>query len=219
MIEALIFDLDNCLAPAMEIGSELYEPALKAIQDANLGTLSSSALDAAIHDIWSHPFDWVADKHGFSVPMLEAGMREFAEIETQGPLFGYGDLSALDSFDMPLFLVTSGFRRLQESKVRALGIVDRFQDVFVDALDEPDTRLGKKRIIQGILDTHSYAEESIVVIGDSPHSEIKAAKELGIRSVQTLRPGVKPTPVATYRIENLGELPALLESLDLESLE
>ena len=216
MIEALIFDLDNCLAPAMEIGSELYEPALKAIQDANLGTLSSSALDAVIHDIWWHPFDWMADKHGFSVPMQEAGMREFAKIETEGPLFGYGDLSALDSFEIPLYLVTSGFRRLQESKVRALGIVDRFQAIYVDALDEPDTRIRKKGIIQEILDTHGYSKDQIVVIGDSPHSEIKAAKELGIRSAQTLRPGVEPTPNATYQIQSLRELPALLERIDLE---
>ena len=61
MIEALIFDLDNCLAPAMEIGTEPYRPALEAIEEANFGTLSSNALEAAINDIWSHPFDWVAD--------------------------------------------------------------------------------------------------------------------------------------------------------------
>jgi FMN phosphatase YigB (HAD superfamily) len=216
MIEALIFDIDNCLAPAMEIGTELYGPALKAIQDANRGTLSSQDMDAAIHDIWSHPFDWVADKHGFSGPMREAGRNEFVKLETRGPLFGYGDLSTLDSLDIPLFLVTSGFRRLQESKARALGIVDRFQEIFVDALDEPETRLGKKRIIQGILDSHGYRKDTIIVIGDSPHSEIKAAAELGIRSVQTLRPGVSPTLNATYQIQSLRELPALLERINFD---
>jgi len=214
MIEALIFDLDNCLAPAMEIGTELYEPALKAIQNANRGTLSPRAFDAAVHDIWSHPFDWVADKHGFSSAMREAGRREFAKIETQGPLFGYGDLSTLESFDLPLFLVTTGFRRLQKSKARALGIIDHFQEIFVDALDEPATRPGKKRIFQEILDSRGFSKERIIVIGDSQYSEIKAAAELGIRSVQTLRPGVFPAPNATYCIENLEELPDLLERID-----
>ncbi|MEC7906582.1 MAG: HAD family hydrolase [Verrucomicrobiota bacterium] len=144
MIEALIFDLHNCLAPAMEIGTEPCRPAFEAIEEANLGTLSSNALEEAINDIWSQPFDWVADMHGFSTAMIEAGIREFGKIETPGPLHGYGDLSVLDSFDIPLFLVTSGFRRLQESKVRTLGIVDRFLEVVVDAIDEPETRIKKR---------------------------------------------------------------------------
>ena len=216
MIEALIFDLDNCLAPAMEIGTEPYGPALEAIEEANLGKLSSSALEEAINDIWSHPFDWVANKHGFSTAMIEAGIREFGKIETPGPLHGYGDLYILDSFDIPLFLVTSGFRRLQESKVRALGIVDHFLEIVVDAIDEPETRIRKNGIIKGILDTHGFSRDRVIVVGDSQHSEIKVAEELGIRSVQTLRPGVSPAPNATYRIESLDELPAILKALDIE---
>ena len=78
--------------------------------------------------------------------MIEAGIREFGKIETPGPLHGYGDLSVLDSFDIPLFLVTSGFRKLQESKVRALGIVDHFLEVVVDAIDEPETRIKKRAL-------------------------------------------------------------------------
>ena len=149
MIEALIFDLDSCLAPAMEIGTEPYGPSLEAIEKANLGTLSSNALEEAINDIWSHPFDLVANKHGFSTAMIEAGIREFGKIETPGPFHGYGDLSFLDSFDIPLFLVTFGFRRLQESKVRALGIVDHFLEVVVDAIDEPEARIRKRALSKG----------------------------------------------------------------------
>ncbi len=216
MIEALIFDLDNCLAPAMEIGTELYGPALEAIKEANLGTLSSNALEEAINDIWSHPFDWVANKHGFSPKMITTGISEFGKIETSSQLHGYGDLFVLESLDVPLFLVTSGFRRLQESKVRALGIANRFREVIVDAIDEPETRIWKKGIIKRILDTYGFSRDRIVVVGDSQHSEIKVAGELGIRSVQTLRPGVSPAPNATYRIESLDELPAILKALDIE---
>ena len=176
MIEALIFDLYNCLAPAMEIGTEPYGPALEAIEEANLGTLSSNALEEAINDIWSHLFDMVANKHGFSTAMIEAGIREFAKIETPGPLHGYGDLSFLDSFDIPLFLVTSGFRRLQESKVRALGILDHFLEVVIDAIDEPEARIRKKGVIIGILDIHGFSRDRIIVVGDSQHSEIKVAE-------------------------------------------
>ena len=84
MIKAMIFDLDNCLAPAMEIGTEPYGPALEAIEEANLGTLSSNALEEAINDIWSQPFDMVANKHGFSTAMIEAVSANSARSRHQG---------------------------------------------------------------------------------------------------------------------------------------
>ena len=74
----------------------------------------------------------------------------------------------------------------------------------------------KKGVIKGILDIHGFSRDRIIVFGDSQHSEIKVAEELGIRSVQTLRPGVSPAPIATYHIQDLGELPDLLESLNLK---
>jgi len=46
---------------------------------------------------------------------------------------------------VPRFLVTSGFRRLQESKVQALGIGKLLTGIYVDAIDEPRPR-GKQRI-------------------------------------------------------------------------
>ena len=41
---------------------------------------------------------------------------------------------------MPLFWIPidSGFRRLQESKVKALGIEHLFTAIHIDAIDEPD---------------------------------------------------------------------------------
>ena len=51
---------------------------------------------------------------------------------------------------MQRFLVTSGFRRLQESKVRALGFADWFAAIYIDAIDEPNRR-GKHGFFQDIL--------------------------------------------------------------------
>ena len=51
---------------------------------------------------------------------------------------------------MRRFLVTSGFRQLQESKVRTLGFANRFAGIYIDALDEPNRR-GKHGFFQDIL--------------------------------------------------------------------
>ena len=95
MTKALIFDLDNCLAPANEVGEELFEPAFDAIRRANHGTVSNEALELAFADAWRHPLDWVAAKYSFSEAMLAAGWRVFVAMEVARPMRGYGDLPIL----------------------------------------------------------------------------------------------------------------------------
>ncbi|MBK6428638.1 MAG: hypothetical protein IPF82_21330 [Blastocatellia bacterium] len=56
---------------------------------------------------------------------------------------------------MPLFLVTTGFRDFQESKVDALGIRERFVEVIVDDIDG-HVRLGKFRIFGELLDRNQW---------------------------------------------------------------
>jgi putative hydrolase of the HAD superfamily len=89
------------------------------------------------------------------------------------------------------FLVTSGFRRLQESKVRALGIAHLFAEIHIDAIDEPD-RKGKLRIFETILDRNGLRPEEALVVGDNADSEIEAGNRLWIKTVQVLRPGSDP---------------------------
>jgi hypothetical protein len=79
--------------------------------------------------------------------MLSAGWNEMARMEVQGQMHGYPDLVILAGLPVQMFLVTSGLRRLQESKVRALGIVPLFAEIHIDAIDEPD-RKGKRRIFE-----------------------------------------------------------------------
>ena len=44
MIRAVIFDLDNCLAAANEVGEGLFKPAFEAMRNANHGRLSEAEL-------------------------------------------------------------------------------------------------------------------------------------------------------------------------------
>jgi putative hydrolase of the HAD superfamily len=153
--------------------------------------------------------DWVAARHGFSDEMLEAGWRVFVAMEVVGPMRGYGDLAALAELPAQRFLVTSGFRRLQESKIRALNLGPLFTAVYVDAIDEPD-RLGKQALFERILGEHGLAPAEVLVIGDNADSEIQAGNRPGIRTVQILRPGVPRAANATFYVLSLAELKRLL---------
>ena len=49
------------------------------------------------------------------------------------------------------------------------------------------------------------------MVGDNPDSEIEAGNRLGIKTVQILRPGVPRGDNATYYVQTLTELKAILQ--------
>jgi phosphoglycolate phosphatase-like HAD superfamily hydrolase len=205
MIGALIFDLDSCLAAADEVGDNLFAPAFHAIRSANNGHLSEGQLRNAFADCWRFPFDFIADKYGFSPAMRSVGFASFSQIEVNQPMQGYGDLAVLADIPAKLFLVTSGFRRLQESKIKALSITHLFTEIHIDAIDESQPK-GKLQAFEAILRIHRLTPHEVLVVGDNPDSEIAAGNRLGITTIQTLRPGVPPSPAATHHISTLAEL-------------
>lgn len=217
VIRAVIFDLDKCLAPPEEIGRAFFEPPIDAIRRANNGTLSDEALESAIRDFWHLAYDDIAARHGFSPAMFEAGWHAYRSLRTPGPLRGYGDLDVLTEFRVPLFLVTTGFRDLQESKVDALGVRDRFAEVIVDDIDG-HVRLGKYRIFGELVGRNGWPPDRVLVVGDNPESEIAAGNRLGMPTVQILRPGVVRDTSARWHVRDLAESRALLDSLQSDAL-
>jgi FMN phosphatase YigB (HAD superfamily) len=135
-------------------------------------------LRAAFAECRRVAFDAVADKYGFTEAMRATGLQVFRQTEVTEPMYGYGDLAVLKELLVQRFLVTSGFRRLQESKVRALGFADWFAAIYIDALDEPNRR-GKHGFFQDILSAHDLRPDEVLVGGDNPDSEIEAGNQLG----------------------------------------
>ena len=210
-MRAIIFDLDNCLAAADEPGAALFAPVFAAVRNANHDTLTRDALDSAFRDCWVHAFDVVAERHGFSGAMRAAGWRALLDVEVSGPMFGYGDLDQLAGLGERRFLVTSGFRRLQESKVRALGIAWLFDEVVIDAIDEAE-HPGKEQIFLDLMGRYNLDPADVVVVGDNPESELAVARRLDLRGVQILRPGVAPAEHVSERVGGLSELRRLLSA-------
>ncbi len=205
MIQAILLDLDNCIAPASEVGRGLFEPAFEAIRAANRGALSEQALQQALEACWRHPLDWVAKHYGFTDEMFAAGFRAFQSLEVDRPMQGYGDLEALTDLPVARFLVTSGFRRLQWSKVRALDLERRFTAIAIDALDE-GAASGKEPVFRDLMTRYRLAPERTLVVGDNPDSELAVGRRLGIPTVQTLRPGVPQSAAVDYHVHDFHQL-------------
>lgn len=211
MVKAIIFDLDNCLSAADEVGEELLAPLFAAIQEHNHGLFSQRQLEQVFADCWRHPLNYIAHNYGFPQAMKEACWQVSRQMEVRTPMRGYPDVRVLGELPVQRFLVTSGFRRLQESKIQALGIGPLFTAIHIDALDDPAERQGKLGIFQEILSTHGLGPQEVLVVGDNPDSEIEAGNRLGIATVQILRPGVLKGENATYYIAGLDELSLLLD--------
>jgi putative hydrolase of the HAD superfamily len=212
VIRAIIFDLDNCLSPGDAMGRAFLQPVFDAIRAANDGTVAEQQLTAAFDEMWRVPIDAVAKKHGFSEAMLRAGWEISRGLAIPGSMKGYEDLGFVRELAVKRYLVTSGFRRMQESKIRALGIEGWFDETWIDAIDEGD-RKGKQRLFDEIAKRGRFEPSEVLVVGDNPDAEIAAGNRLGMRTVQILRPGVKEGSNATRTIRSLRELRGVIEEL------
>ncbi|MBL0729631.1 HAD family hydrolase [Piscinibacter sp. HJYY11] len=216
-MKAAIFDLDNCICPADAAGVELFAPAFDAIRESNRGWLDAATLDRALHECWFTAFDLVAERYGFSVEMLNAGRAAFSALQITKPIAPYPDVRLLSILPLRRFLVTSGFTRLQKSKIRALGIESLFDAIFIDAIDSA-SHPGKQAIFESIRDSGQWAPCEMLVIGDNPLSELDAGRNLGMVTVQTLRPNVEKSTLADHHVVDFRELwPILGWTLPIEA--
>jgi putative hydrolase of the HAD superfamily len=210
--QAAIFDFDNCLCDSREPGEDLFAPAFSAIEEANAGHLSPERLEDAFEECWFTSYDLVAERYDFTRRMYDAGFRAFAKLEVSRALKGYADLNVLRRLPLDKYLVTSGFQRLQQSKLRALDIGGWFTKAVIDAVDQ-EPHLGKQRIFEEIIAERGYEPARVLAVGDNPLSELDAGRKLGLVTVQTLRPGVKQGD-ADHHIRSLEELFAILDRRD-----
>jgi putative hydrolase of the HAD superfamily len=90
----------------------------------------------------------------------------------------YKDFATIEAVNLPKFLVTFGFAKLQQSKIDGLGVRSQFKEIFV--VDPEITPETKRDILLRIMEQYGYRNKDLLVIGDDPESEIKAGQDLGI---------------------------------------
>lgn len=218
MIRALICDLDNTLFSPSSLPRDILQPVIDAVLSGNVGPdrVDEAVLHRALEEGWRRPFDAVAREYALPPWVLETWMRINQRLEVATPLEPFPDVEHLWRTAPRRFLVTTGFRRFQESKVRALGFDSRFEDVIIDAVDDP-VRIGKEHAFRGILGRCALSPAEVLVLGDSGESELAVGGQLGMTTVQVLRDGVEPAPHASFRISSCEALPGILTRLETAS--
>jgi putative hydrolase of the HAD superfamily len=178
MKKAIILDLDNTIYDAPSIGEAVFAPIFQLIEDSDIPQERIPAIKA---DMMRKPFQVVAVQQQFSPELTQKGIALLSEIDYQGKIQAFSDYGEIKSLPVERFLVTTGFSKLQYSKIRALGIEQDFKEVHV--IDPTNTNQTKQTVFADILERHHYTSTEVLVVGDDPESEIKAAIELGIEAV------------------------------------
>ena len=189
----------------------LTGPFFKPVLDALYGSELSLELKKKVeYQLWTTSLSDVVDM--FSIPESVAEkMREaHKQIEVPDGIKSFGDEEYIRELPVKKILVTSGYRKFQETKIAKLSIARLFDEIIIDALDSREKRKGKKMIFQEILEKNNWQASEVLVVGDNPVSELGVAKALGIRTVQTLRPTVIKWEEADHHIFSLSELVSLL---------
>ena len=204
---ALILDLDNTIYPVSSISDNLFEQLFKLINE-NAHGIDLGRLEKARHELTRRPFHVVADEFNFSAGLKSKGITLLKEITYHLPMRPYEGYETIIGIPVKKFLVTTGFTKLQWSKIKMLDIEADFEEIhIVDPEISPRT---KKDVFADIMLRFNYKPEDILVIGDDPASEIKAAIDLGIDTFLFDPTDMHLNAVATHKAKKLIDVAAIV---------
>lgn len=204
-VKAIIYDLDNTIYPVSSIGDELFAPIFSLIKDSGKHDADYDNIKKAV---MRTPFRLVAQRYDFSDELTEECINIQENTEYKGQIAPFEDYSAIITIPAERFLVTTGFKNMQQSKITQMGIAQDFKEVHI----VDPTQTSKKEVFTDILNRYGYHTEEVLVIGDDPESEIAAAKSLGIPTVLYDKNGVQDAMSADYKIESFYELGDILKN-------
>jgi putative hydrolase of the HAD superfamily len=210
MKKALILDLDNTIYPVSSISENLFG-ALFDILDQHAEIINADdaeAVDKIKEEMTRRPFQHIADEFSLNEEVRNEMIEMLRNMAYAQPMKPFDDYQHVRTIPLDKFLVTTGFSKLQWSKVKMLGIEDDFKHIHI--VDPDINQLTKKDIFAGIMRTHNYAPGDLLVIGDDPESEIKAAKALGIDTFLYDPANKHPHVKATHRSDNLEDVLKLI---------
>jgi putative hydrolase of the HAD superfamily len=203
--KAIIYDLDNTIYPVPSIGDRLFASLYQLIRESGAHDDNFDAIKA---DILRKPFQVVAATHGFGEELTRKGIDLLKEITYEDEIKPFPDYFEIRRLAPERFLVTTGFTKLQYSKIRGMNIETDFKEIHV--IDPLASEQTKKEVFADILNRHGYTPAEVLVVGDDLESEIKAAQTLGIDTVLYDKYNLHPDHLTTYKISDFTELASII---------
>lgn len=205
MKKAIFLDLDNTIYPVSSISKKLFKRLFAHIQKN--GEFEGS-FDKIKEEIQRTPFQEVAKDFLFSKQLLDDCLAIHTILTFDEPMHTFEDYVEICKLPQKKYLVTSGFTKLQNSKIKQLGIKSDFDEIYI--IDLQYSTNTKKDIFCRIIEEHNYSTNEILVVGDDLKSEIKAGNELGLETVLYNKLGKYSCSDTKNIITDFNELKAFL---------
>ena len=206
MKKALILDLDNTIYPVNSISENLFAE-LFGILDQYSETINAGdagKVDKIKDEMTRRPFQYIVDEFSLNEEVSNKMTELLRNMAYSRPMTPFDDYRHVRAIPLDKFLVTTGYPKLQWSKVKMLGIEDDFKHIHI--VDPDVSQQTKKDVFEEIMQTHNYVINDLLVIGDDPESEIKAAKTLGIDTFLYDPTNRYPDVPVTYRSNSLQDV-------------
>jgi len=210
MNQLLIFDLDDTLFETKSISKTSVKPIFDQFERLLINSYGKEMTENIVSELWKFPFDFVALKHKFDNKLNSEFASLINEFEYQLNIKTFKDFEFVQNLQQEKILVTTGFLKLQNAKIRDLGIEKDFAEIYIDDLLDPK-RIHKQGIFKNILLKKNISPNLIYVIGDNPNSELKAGFELNLNTVQVSKFGQEKSEYAHYCITDFDELKTILK--------
>ena len=199
--KALILDLDNTIYPVSSIGDKLFAPLFDLIKsDEHV----SDQFEQIRKEVMRRPFQLVANEFNFSKELTDKGTELLKNITYNGTIEPFDDYKLIRDLKIDKYLVTTGFKKMQQSKVEAMQLQTDFREIHI--IDPSTTDKVKKDLFTDIISRHHYNKADVLIVGDDLNSEIKAAKELGVDAVLYDKLNMYKEEKSVTRITDFAEL-------------
>jgi putative hydrolase of the HAD superfamily len=203
--KAIIFDLDNTIYPVHSIADKAFTSLYQLIMEYKE---QAGQIDKIKADIMRRPFHLTAKDFHFSEELISRGTALLNELEYKGKIEPFEDYAFARNLPLDKFLVTTGFLKLQQSKVTGMKIDGDFKEIHI--VDSTTSARTKKDVFADIIERFGYSISEVLVIGDDLHSEIKAAQDLGIDVVLYDKLNLYNEITSVKRIDDFKDLSKII---------
>jgi len=209
-LDGTLFDRDTSFQELVKAQYRAFAPALRAIP-RDVFVQRVVELDEHGYVEKALVYRAVVSEFALPVPLAESLLAHFQDTYASfSRCFPEvpAALANLGGRGVKLGIITNGSTRMQEDKIRALGISEFFDTVLIS--EREGFRKPDRRIFDLALDRLSVGAEEAWYVGDHPVADIRGACDAGLTAVWR-RTCYWQTPDAPcHHIDGLDELPDLL---------
>src|SRR5688572_10399906 len=128
MKKAIIFDLANTIFPVPQIGTKLFTPLFELMDEDGI---HGAELDKIKDEVMRTPFQKVAETHHFNEELTGKCIEILKELKHNGAIEPFADFDQVRNLPVDKFIVTTGFTKMQQSKIDSLELAKDFKEVHI----------------------------------------------------------------------------------------